>query len=188
MIIILNGPPGSGKDFLGNAYQHHSLNTIIKKFAQPIRDIVCALLNIVPTFLENGKKLRVMPFDVSIRQLMIDVSEKWMKPCYGADIFGMIAARDLELYHVPNDREHTIIYTDGGFAEEVKTLADCYDASNIVIVRLYRDGCTFDGDSRSYYNVEGVKTVDFYNMGGSASITEFIALIDKLRKEHENVG
>jgi hypothetical protein len=57
------------------------------------------------------------------------------------------------------------VVSDGGFASEVAPIVAA--GHDVRIVRLHREGYTFDGDSRGYlYGISGVKDYDTYIIPG----------------------
>ena len=47
-LVMLNGPPGSGKDFAAKVLQEADDITVSHyKFADPMKDMACALLEII---------------------------------------------------------------------------------------------------------------------------------------------
>lgn len=94
---------------------------------------------------------------ISPRQAMINMSENVMKPLFGSDVFGKAAAFDL--------LEGFNVFSDGGFEEEIEPLINEVGKSNILIIKISRDGCTFEGDSRNYIDVDGVRSVELHNEG-----------------------
>lgn len=160
--VLLNGPPGSGKDTIADAlfgmvdiaYEITS-GIEVAKFADPLYGLCAAAFN--PTYmwgeiLEDRKRKETKSdefFGLSPREAMIWFSEEVMKPKFGKDVFGKLALRSLG----PDDpRYHdTYVFSDSGFPEEAKVIIDALGAENVLLVRLSRAGCNFDGDSRSYW-------------------------------------
>ena len=147
-IIILNGPPGSGKDALCKVICEHTRTKHLEVKAR-LFDLALSISGLTAPvwwglYNDREKKERPTPLlgGLSPRGFMIYISEQVMKPLFGADYFGRYAAAQAE--SCPSD---VIIFTDGGFREEVKLLAE---VGNVHLVHLYREGYTFDGDSRSY--------------------------------------
>lgn len=150
MIIILNGAPGVGKDTLGKLMAEQA-NLTIRSFKQPMFDIVEATLG------ESGFSKFMELYDnrltkeqgtpllggLSPREFMIEISEKWIKPRFGKDYFGCRFVADLPVTGV--------VATDGGFPDEVRPMLD---VTQVVIVRLHRDGYGFAGDSRRFIIAE----------------------------------
>ena len=81
--------------------------------------------------------------DLSIRQAMIYVSELMIKPTFGLQYFSEYRLMDLP--------DNTIAI-DGscGFSEELDHLIKNVGSENVLLIQIWREGFTFEGDSRSY--------------------------------------
>ena len=150
MIIIFNGPPGSGKDeaaayFKRFGFKHLSFKYVL--FKETI-----SFFGVDKEWFMNGYKDRSVkerPEDLldgmSRREAMIYVSEEVTKPALGQDIFGVHVASEVE-----DGKDYAI--SDGGFEEELVPLINRVGADNIVLVQLTREGCDYSSDSRRYFN------------------------------------
>lgn len=101
-------------------------------------------------------------FNLSPREVLIYVSECWMKPHFGGDYFGKVRAQKV----VASCAD--IIYDDSlGFVSELPPLIEAVGQENILAIRIHREGFTFAGDSRNYIP-DGVieNTVDIHNEEG----------------------
>jgi hypothetical protein len=165
-IVLVNGPAGSGKDEFAKAIMA-KFDTRHEKFARPVKDAVHKMLNI-PYSCEDaerkfGKEWKDTPQGVCYgfkpRDLYIWYSEEVMKPKFGKDIFGRMMVTRL---YDPTSTKVTVI-SDSGFVEEAETVLRHCDSRDILLIRLHRDGCVFEGDSRSYITLNGVKTIDMKN-------------------------
>ena len=158
-VIFLNGPPRCGKDTIAAMKGNHGTT----KFAQPIRDAA-------KTFFKNSLSLELTDVNydewkekeiikgsgVTLRQWMINWSEKFMKPTFGEDIFGKLASEKIErLLH-----QHDVVFiTDSGFLQEAERVIEHFNSSSVpfspqfILLRIFREGCTFKNDSRSYIDV-----------------------------------
>ena len=172
-IIILNGPPGVGKDTIANALdaQHGVMHMRVKdelyrnayelflKTMMPrdIRQRGLSPAEFVAACTDRELKEKPMKWlnDLSPREALIFTSEKVFKPVLGNDYYGKAAARRADVVlnnNAPGVKN--IVFSDGGFREEVDAIASCHD---VLLVRLHREGFTFEGDSRSYLRgVNGV--------------------------------
>jgi len=193
-VVFLNGPPGSGKDYATEILLHEDDLTVIHhKFSGPLKDMASALLRISKIELEMSKPLIVPPYNVSIRQLLIDMSEKWMKPCYGTDIFGKIAtellAEHIQLTdELKEDQPDLFVISDSGFDKEAHSVLQLFGNENALLIRLHRDGCTFEGDSRSYIELDDVRSVDINNDGTSSFNVKLIRVVKDWIAEREANG
>ena len=73
-----------------------------------------------------------------------------MKPTFGPQIFGVLACQRLKTV-----AEHeTIVITDSGFRAEAEPIVQMFGPKNCYKIEIYREGCDFVGDSRSYWPYE----------------------------------
>lgn len=170
-IIIFNAPPDSGKDWacahlikiFGNRINHI-------EFKKKVIDLLCCVYDLtLEEFYENyTRELKELPSDkfdgLSPRQALIKISEDVIKPNYGKEYFGLSVSRRL----VENKINAA---SDGGFVEELNPIYDKLGAENILIVRIYRDGCTYEGDSRNY--IEEYKDVQIIDLHNDGTLEEF---------------
>lgn len=150
-ILLLNGPPNSGKDTLGGILAMRGYGRL---YSFKKRLIEIALVTSGVTYGEwvrryGVRELKETPWGrlggLSQREYLIRISEDWVKPVFGEDYFGRAAVEDI----VAGGSSHwDAIFTDSGFAAEVAPLRAL--SGNTVLVRLHREGCNFEGDSRGY--------------------------------------
>lgn len=173
-IIVLNGPAGSGKDTLAdltvdlfnskivkpNRQLAHSLIMAQKfKFAEPIVNFMRSQLGINRQELELAKRAgrTLHGTNVSVRDTMIAFSEKFMKPLYGEDIFGRLAAEEIEQFFTKasvNAMSRAVaVISDSGFDAELEALVKAHPSAKFLVVYLGRKGYSFEGDSRAYINL-----------------------------------
>jgi hypothetical protein len=157
-VIIFNAPPNSGKDacceYLAKQYNAH--HTYFKKALYDVAAKTSGLpLSYIRTVCTDRKykefKNAFMMVDreqVTPRQYLIHVSENVVKPLLGKSYFGNKIAE--EIVNTPNN---LIVVSDGGFEEELLPLLNLPD-TEVIVVRLYRDGCNFNNDSRKYFTDE----------------------------------
>ncbi|WP_419902154.1 hypothetical protein [Kiloniella sp.] len=169
-IIIFNGPPRSGKDTGGETISKSFPRAKRLKFSDPLKKATHAAFDLRHV---DGRELDVDHFervkDVPLteffgstpRQAYINYSELHMKVLYGKDVWGHIFMNTVE-------RHQDTIFTvpEGGFIEEVETiLKRGIPAKDVLFIRVRRQGCSFEGDSRSYLNPEslGIEVLDLDN-------------------------
>lgn len=158
MLIILNGPPGVGKDTIGEKLAQY-LSCSMLSFKEPMWEIARAFLGEgkFKTFVElyNNRETKEMPQEYlghrSPREFFIWISENICKPAFGQEYFG---ERMLEIYsQVARDNPCSAsVVTDGGFPRELFPFVK--EGHQVFIVRLHRKDYTFAGDSRSYLQEE----------------------------------
>lgn len=166
-VIILNGPAGCGKDTLARALVEMGLAKGVASFKNPMFNIAMAALGqdayreFLDGYDDRARKEKPEGFlnGLSRRQFMIAISEQFIKPVFGDDYFGKYLAGNLP------DGDEVFVVSDGGFASEVTPIVAA--GHDVRIVRLHRDGHTFEGDSRGYlYDINGVKDYDTYIIPG----------------------
>jgi hypothetical protein len=179
--IILNGAPKSGKDTIGQAL-HFQLRphyqVIRRKLAEPIKRAVGAFLGLTTVEADHYFENPVVKdhpskrfFGTTPRQVLISFSEDWVKPNYGKQAFGEI------MLERTKDLEGVVVITDCGFTEEIEV----FDPTEAVVVRLHRDGCSFQNDSRSLVYPKDFLSFDVYNDREPEYVAEEI--IQRLQKE-----
>jgi len=155
LIVIFNGPPGSGKDeaasyFKHFGYKHVSFKHVLFKETADYFGVSCEW------FMQDydDRKIKERPEKnlrgFSRRTALIHVSEEIIKPVEGLDFFGRCVADELE-----EGKDYVI--SDGGFIEELTPIINKIGTENIVLVQLTRDGCDYSTDSRRYFDGNLVK-------------------------------
>lgn len=150
MIIIFNGPPGSGKDEAASYYKKLGYKHL--SFKHVLFEETISFFGVDKKWFMDGynnRAVKEQPEDLlegmSRREAMIYVSEEITKPTLGQDIFGVSVANEIE------DGVDYVI-SDGGFVEELVPLINRVGTENILLVQLTREGCDYSSDSRRYFN------------------------------------
>ena len=156
MIVIFNGPPGSGKDEAASLYKEMYGFKALSFKHQLFKETIEHFGVKKDWFMEgynNREQKEVKEFalkNYSRREAMIHVSEDIIKPQKGLDHFGKLVAEEIE------DGINYAV-ADGGFVEELRPLVERVGAENVVIVQITRDGHDYSSDSRRYFNGNLVK-------------------------------
>ena len=157
-IILLNGPPSSGKDFAGFEIWNRVGTGVLMKFAEEVKVRTHAALYLCD---EAGHPFRADHYEdrkdqvleefggITPRAAYIQFSEGFAKPLFGERIFGTWLADKIEAMDGPD----TVIITDSGFMPEAEVLVERFGAENCLLARIHRVGYTFAGDSRSYIDL-----------------------------------
>jgi len=178
-VILLNGPPRSGKDFAGRAICAWRANTRAAKMAKQLKERCHAAYLLmgggVPLphdAFEDRKDIPLTEFDgMTPRQAYIAFSENWIKPTFGKGQLGIWLFREMQaradMWH---PTELTFVVTDCGFREEVAEIVRRVGKESVRLVRIHRKGYDFTNDSRSYVDLSdmGVQTDDIWNEGDAS--------------------
>ena len=190
-IILLNGPAGSGKDTAAALLAEANGGGIVK-FASPLKRAAAAIyfsgnqkkFDEFDTYEEKGIE-REEFFGKSCRQVQIDISEKFLKVQHGQDVFGRILSKSLS-YYKELGYDTNFYVSDSGFVPEAEVLVKDYSPANVILVRIYRPGYNFEGDSRSYIRLDhlGVQSHDVHNDGTPTEfLTKLMEIIEPFTNE-----
>jgi hypothetical protein len=163
-IILLNGPPSSGKDTgCFAAFQHIKSQgglPYVLRMSHPIKEAFGGMTGErIDQFGNNmsreGRKEEIISWlGCSYRQWQIDFSERFMKPLYGDNVFARIW-----LHRAAQLAPDTVmIVPDCGFKIELQTLIHAaqspkyknFTLDDLFLIRLYRKGFDFSRDSREH--------------------------------------
>ena len=165
-IILVNGPPGSGKDTIAKEFIRRGLpydvigkyqvSPIEEKFSYPLKAAIPALFDLDPleaVDLEDNKNdPSPTLFGVSYRKAQIDMSENYVKSTFGDKTFGKLAVRRIQKTlsrFGTNLLIPVFVISDSGFDSEADAVEEAFPG-RVSIVRLVRDGTSFVNDSRKY--------------------------------------
>ena len=153
-VAILNAPPESGKDTIADlmvkhlhASKHEFKAAIYQAFAEHFKLPLSYVLKICTDRKYKDTCLSTFALDngMTPRAGLIHVSEDIYKLRKGSDYFGRKAAEGLTV--------GVNAFSDGGgWWDELVPVAKAAD--QVIIFRMFREGFTFKGDSRSYYDPE----------------------------------
>lgn len=169
-VIIMNGPPFSGKDTAADIIEKKYSATHLR-FKTKIYQLVSLIYNLdLDTFIDIATDVEKKDKDVladgkTARELLIYVSEQCIKPAYGKDYFGIDVGDKIK----KTDNKYFVI-SDSGFVDELHAMIKSaeFTGDNITIIRLFKEGCNFDNDSRDYIPTEVIESLniachDIYN-------------------------
>lgn len=162
-VVILNGPPSSGKDVGVQELKKHfewARHSEMKEHLFDMALLVSGISRELWFERYNNRKLKELPWDklggLTQREFLIRISEEWCKPVFGKTYFGQRAAANI----AKRDSKF-FFFSDGGFVDELVPINEL-DNVIVKIIQIHRKGCTYEGDSRSYvdgtpYGIETVK-------------------------------
>lgn len=174
-VVLVNGPPRSGKDTAGMAITYWIHGGAVLKFAEVLKHAAHALHGLPSTTPHNAFEAhKDEPHSLFLgrtpRQVYIAMSEAMVKPTWGPDFFGQVLVRRLMKCRQAGARFITV--TDSGFAEETLPIIAKVGPASVLLIRLHRNGCDFANDSRGYLDLPGVQTLDLVNRDGELSAFE----------------
>lgn len=163
-VLLLNGPPRSGKDTIGRTLWDLIPRLVNLKFAEPIVQFMFQAYSIR---MEQTEKDQPHPAlnGRTPREVAIAYSERFCKPLYGQDYFGKLAARSID--QMEKIAMQVCCFTDSGFVHEARPVALHVGGHNVLQIRVTRPGRTFQGDSRSYWELRDptISSIEFDNDG-----------------------
>jgi len=185
--VILNGPPGVGKDTLADMLSKHGFAK--QEFKAQLYKETAQLFNVdLHEFTRRAthRDLKETTWDeldhisaspLTPRQAMIHTSEHYIKPLKGEAYFGDAAAQACR-----DAGESFVVFSDGGFSHEMPPIIDLF--KNTIIFRLRRPGFDFSNDSRNYLegypNTFDIKLVDGKPHQAISKIFEAFSCVSKL--------
>lgn len=167
-IVLLNGPPYSGKDTLadhmlsvGGAVKHR-MSYELKVRTHRLYDCPVASWHDADYYDAVKDDPHADFHGITPRRAYIEVSERYFKPIHGTPFFGNLFVRWLGRV-TPEPR--IVFVPDSGFAEEASPIIRAVGPGRVLLVRIHADarGKTFKGDSRSHISLPGIQTLDAFN-------------------------
>lgn len=190
-IYLMNGPPRSGKDTAGKLLARMLDNSAVLKFAEPLKMATHAAMAMLTgdrnlKFCEGYDDCKDTPspdfMGLTPRESYIAMSEQYIKPLLGKQFFGQHLVERIKKLQ-EQGTEHVVI-TDSGFYEELEPLINEFGVDACTIIQMTRQDNHFEGDSRTWLQVEGVRTTTIANEYGIACLRVSVAeLVGKLEEE-----
>lgn len=189
-VVLISGPPGSGKDTLAGFGELHGnllhmtgemqygsrkvqvieFKEVLFKLVREHYGVECDQWN--DMYRRESKELpNACLGGISPRAAMIHVSQTIIKPKHGKDYFAKCLSHEaMDQVKANPHLSFVFVVPDCGFQEEVETLKAAFGAVNVLLVRLHRDGCTFANDSRSYVYDSACPSIDVRNKEGELAL------------------
>lgn len=168
-LILFNGPRHSGKDTAADHVWSMFPDTMRFKMSRPLKDGIKAFFNLTDAQIAYLEAKKTEPDELLFHNSYVDVqismSEYWAKDKFGMRVFGKLALREIQ-----KSPSKIFVCSDSGFDYEAAPLLPYFGISNVLLVRLHREGKTFAGDSRGYIELPGVRTLE---MSNDSSTTHF---------------
>ena len=150
-IVIINGPRMTGKTsiivptLLDALHYHPAARPVMaESMVMPLKLFIGAALHQPYERMNRNIPLEALQGH-SINDLLINLSEAYLKPRYGKDVFARLLMVRLMNHHLTPE---WIIIDGCGFEEERQALRNA--VKNVITVKVERPGYDFRGDSRTY--------------------------------------
>lgn len=176
-VILFNGPRHSGKDTAAiHCEKEHGAYHF--KFSRPLKAGIKTMFSLTDSQVDYLETIKTEPSDLlfgkSYVETQISLSEDWFKPKWNNTIFGYLVVNHLKKEMEFDKYQDFYVSSDSGFSSEAIPVVDLFGPENVLLVRIHRPGKTFDGDSRSYIELDNVKTIDIHNTGTEESYKQLI--------------
>lgn len=174
-VVLFNGPPRSGKDtIVSELLVRYPEVSDHLKFSKPLKQSLKTLFNLSDEEADYLEQTKDVSSDLlqglSWRQAQIWLSEEVMKPRFGKDIFGKLLVKDLDY------SKKFIFISDSGFLEEAEQVINKVKANNVIKISLWREGCSFRGDSRRYWST--YLPIKDISLGNNTTIDSVVKIIE----------
>lgn len=170
-VVLLNGPPRSGKDFAASAICAAFSGAAVLKLAGPLKRATHEAFGLADAPHDAYEDCKDVPHEdfggLTPRAAYIAMSEQGIKLAFGTRHFGSTLARRIDRMRLSRTGCMAVV-SDSGFADETAAIAEAVGRASVLLLRLSRAGCSFAGDSRSYISLPGVVAVDIHNCGTPA--------------------
>lgn len=159
-VIILNGPPGVGKDLAANAICHYMkknaayLDPQHEKFSKQMKEGVHALFG-MPETTEyiDVNLLKDKPHSDLLghtpREEYIAIF-RYLEQRFGSDILGRLMEHKLRRDY----KRGLHVFSDGGRLGDVCPVIEYVGQRKTLLIEVHADGKTFEGDIRSHIGTE----------------------------------
>ena len=185
--ILLNGPPGSGKDTIADCMvrQHgfHKMQFKDALFSETVAHYNTSLEWFLEDY-DNNKDVTNEQFGgLSKRQMLIHVSEDIVKPQFGNTYYGKRALERMK--EAVKKGITNFVFSDSGFLHEAIPLSE-YLGNDIYIWQVVRPNCTFEGDSRGWIKFPFDPVTVIHNDGTLGHLYHQVAIALELARQMQD--
>ena len=164
LIIMFNAPPQSGKDTCADAIMEvfkgvHKVNfkdSLYKRSAAILGYDLSFWTSICQNNILKDKPMKDIKIGTQLirnatpRDMLIAVAENVIKPEFGNNIFAVDALNSIRQHMLNNIGDNIFVMPDCGFDYEADVIKGAFPNAKVVVVRIEREGHTFDNDSRNW--------------------------------------
>jgi nicotinamide riboside kinase len=164
-VLFINGAPRSGKDTLANHIRNKLNGFGYVQASRFLKEQANALYGRpdLPWYEFELNKDEPNDFFLGLtpREAWIGVSERYMKPTHGDEVYGNMVLRHI----VAHNARAWIL--DCGYLSEAMPVIRVVGAEKCRLIRIHAKerGCNFQKDSRSHIELPGVEVFDIHNNG-----------------------
>lgn len=192
-IIILNGPPYSGKDTSADylvekhGYTKLEMKGALRALAHKIASLTSADPVALCNRLEFTRELKdteVVPEfgNRTWPQFLIWLSEDVCKPIFGQDVFARAA-----IVAINNANSDKIVFSDGGFPIEARAIYEAFPHDLLLVAQVHREGRSFSvgrKDSRQY--IRHPENNEYWHLDNNAGLVQLKLELEVLAKSIDN--
>lgn len=181
-LIYINGPKGCGKTTLADLLTTTNPNGICQvQFPMPLWEIADGMLHLMGRLSDTDPPLDFASPDVKAaminpndmpggprwRDFLVDQANL-LRKYFGPQVLGIIAARSTSIYEMQG--MDTIIFPNIRTHDDLIPLLPLAPRRDQVLIRLEREGATFEGDNGSYISPEGILSITLSNNGTTTEL------------------
>lgn len=158
-IIAINGPPRSGKDTFAGLLSY-ALNQQSPKSTGKVSLAEPLYRSLDVRYVYDYQTLDAIKTDPTFRKLITNFAEGLIKPLFGED---WCVSKTITTINELYGNCRYVIIPDLGFEVELKLLEEYFVVD---IIRIEKEGTSFDLDSRSYIGTPKYTVTNNTNLGG----------------------
>lgn len=178
-MIYLNGPKGCGKTTLAEGLNLTNPNGIVQiDFPVPLWTIADDILNQLGTLKDTDIPLDFTKPDVKGTLIHADGPYRWreflveqanvLRKYFGPTVLGRIAARSAKTFFLQGF--DTAIFPNVRTPDDLVPLMALEPRREQVLIRIEREGATFENDNGQYIVPEGIMSITLSNNGTPAEL------------------
>lgn len=184
-LVLFNGPPRSGKDTSRGMVEAFSR----RPFTSIRLDFKDTLLNSIDYryILQDDRPYEdIKASTPELRKILIDFSEKVIKPNLGEDYFAKRFVETILAYKNSSTSPKLVLCADVGFDIEIDTILKQINPKDVYLIQLRRDGCSFLNDSRNYVKTTSLIENNVFHITNSSLKkleNDMLNIYEKIQKD-----
>jgi len=184
-IILLNGPPRSGKDTAARVIMRNLKECRHYKLSEPMKRSINQMFQLVGNDLQNVELHKDTPLplfnnhtyrNIQIEQFLL------MEKLFGTDILGQMAALRIKGMATP-----CVVISDAGRNEEVKPIIEAFGSRSVYCLFLSRPDTSYNKDIRQYLRAEQFMPSHIANIDNVHDLELFETQVIRVLKKWEMI-